>query len=249
MEEERLHVLSIAGFDPSGGAGILADTKTFEANKVYGLGVCTAITFQNDKEFSGVNWIGEEDIIRQLQILFKRFPVKWVKVGLIENIQVLKNIILFLKEHDAQIKIIWDPILKASAGFKFHQEINRQLLTEVCKEIFLLTPNLPEIKTMLPEMQEEAGAEYLSQYCHVLLKGGHREDEKAVDILFEHKERFVLEGERVGKDKHGTGCVLSSAILTNLAKGYDLHEACKEGKEYVTDFIKSDNSLLGFHYV
>lgn len=249
MEEERLQVLSIAGFDPSGGAGILADIKTFESNKVYGLGVCSAITFQNDKEFEGVNWVKEEDILYQLEVLLKRLPVKWVKIGLIENLSVLKNILVFLKQHNSEVKIVWDPILKASAGFEFHKEINRKELIDVCIDLYLITPNFSEIKVLVPEMGEEDGAEFLSNYCNVLLKGGHRPNDKAIDILFENKESTHFEAEKIKGEKHGTGCVLSSSILTNLAKGYDLQEACKEGKEYVTDFINSDTSLLGFHYV
>jgi hydroxymethylpyrimidine/phosphomethylpyrimidine kinase len=249
MEEEKIYLLSIAGFDPSGGAGVLADIKTFEANKVHGLGVCTAITFQNDKEFEGVNWLQQEDIIRQIEVLLKRFTIKWVKIGLIENLSVLKSIVSFLKEHDEEINIIWDPIFKASAGFVFHTEVDRKDLLDICIESTLITPNLEEIKKMIPEMEAEEGAEFLSNYCQILLKGGHSEDNKANDILFARKVQTVFEGNKVEMEKHGTGCVLSSAILANLAKGYDLIDACKEGKEYITDFINSDNSLLGFHYV
>jgi len=249
MKEEKVYLLSIAGFDPSGGAGILADIKTFEANKIHGLGVCTAITFQNDAEFEGVNWVKEEDIIRQLEVLLKKFSVKWVKIGLIENFTVLKNIILFLKKHDPEINIIWDPILRASAGFVFHNKVERKELIDTCIDIYLITPNLIEIKKLIPEMDEESAAEFLSHYCNVLLKGGHGTGDMARDILFEQKQKSLFEAEKVKAHKHGTGCVLSSAILSNLAKGYELKDACKEGKEYVTDFIKSDNSLLGFHYV
>jgi hydroxymethylpyrimidine/phosphomethylpyrimidine kinase len=249
MEEERLYILSIAGFDPSGGAGILADIKTFEANKVYGLGVCSCLTFQNDTNFEGVKWISSEDIIKQIDVLVKRFSFEWVKIGLIENLKVLQEIVNHLKKINSKTKIIWDPILKASSGFVFHNIINNKELIDVCKNLYLITPNLEEIKKLLPDETEEAGAENLSQYCNVLLKGGHGESNLAKDILFENKAKTVLEAEKIEKDKHGTGCVLSSAILTNLAKGYDLKDACKEGKDYTIDFINSHNSLLGFHYV
>lgn len=247
--DEELHVLSIAGFDPSGGAGVLADIKTFEANKIHGLGVCTSITFQNDKEFTGLNWLKEEDIIRQIEVLLNRFSVKWVKIGLIENLHVLKNIIGFLKSHNPTVNIIWDPIFSASAGFVFHEKMDRKELIDTCIDLYLITPNLNEIKKLIPEMEPEQGAEFLSHYCNVLLKGGHNEGSVAKDILFENKTQTVFESEKLNIEKHGTGCVLSSAILTNLAKGYDLADACKEGKDYVTDYINSDNSLLGFHYV
>jgi len=250
MEEEiKTHLLSIAGFDPSGGAGILADIKTFEANKVFGLGVCTAITFQNDSEFEGVNWIGEEDIKKQLDILLRKFHVEWVKIGLIEDMSVLNNLLDYLKDYNPTINIIWDPIIKASAGFVFHQGIDSTILKEICKKLYMITPNLEEIKKLLPNVSPEKGANELSSYCNVLLKGGHGESDKARDLLFENGLITMFESDKVASQKHGTGCVLSSAILTNLAKGYDLKSACREGKEYITDFIKSDSGLLGFHYV
>src|ERR1700757_2780075 len=124
MNPARKYVLSIAGFDPSGGAGILADIKTFEGNKVYGLGVISANTFQNDKEFKKVDWIPVEKIIEQIDILKTRFEFEYVKIGLIENLEVLNVIISHLTSHIPHLNIIWDPILKASAGYEFHKEVD-----------------------------------------------------------------------------------------------------------------------------
>ena len=121
---KRPYVLSIAGFDPSGGAGVLADVKTFEANKVYGFGVMSALTFQNDSEFEKVEWIPLEKIMEQISVLQKRFQFEYIKIGLIENLEVLNQLILNLKSNISNPKIIWDPILKATAGFDFHNEIN-----------------------------------------------------------------------------------------------------------------------------
>jgi hydroxymethylpyrimidine/phosphomethylpyrimidine kinase len=250
MEEEaKTYLLSIAGFDPSGGAGILADIKTFEANKVIGLGVCTAITFQNDSEFEGLNWISADDIKKQIEVLFKKFQINWVKIGLIQNLAVLDEVIDYLKEKNSAVNIIWDSIIKASAGFIFHQSIDQKLLTDICKKLYLITPNLEEMEKLIPGLTPEKGAGQLSKYCNVLLKGGHKESDKARDLLFENGLITIFESEKISSSKHGTGCVLSSAILTNLAKGYDLKSACREGKDYVTDFIRSDSGLLGFHYV
>lgn len=249
MEDEKLTLLSIAGFDPSGGAGVLADIKTFEANKVHGLGVCTSITYQNDKEFEGLKWLATSEIKKQIDVLARRFSLKWIKIGLIENLDILSSLINYLHQLNPEVIIVWDPILKASAGFVFHDELNREKLINVCKKVYLITPNLEEIKQMVPELAAEKGADHLSQYCNVLLKGGHGEGDKARDILFEKGLAKLYESDKVDSQKHGTGCVLSSAILSNLAKGYELKEACREGKEYVTDFIKSDKGLLGFHYV
>src|SRR5580704_12896311 len=128
MLKPRSYVLSISGFDPSGGAGMLADIKTFESNKVYGLGVISANTLQNDEEFTKVDWIPVDKIIEQIDILKKRFEFEYVKIGLIESLEVLNTIISYLTSHVSHPKIIWDPILKASAGFEFHKEVNKTLL-------------------------------------------------------------------------------------------------------------------------
>src|ERR1700741_5107534 len=138
MQSIGPYCLSIAGFDPSAGAGILADIKTFEANGVYGFGVCSALTFQNDKEFDGVQWISPKQIIAQITPLQRRFNIEYVKVGLIESLDTLSVLISALKTQHS--KLIWDPILNASAGFTFHNNIGRTQLIDVLESIYLITP-------------------------------------------------------------------------------------------------------------
>ena len=172
MSAKRLYVLSIAGFDPSGGAGILADIKTFESNKVYGLGVISANTFQNDNEFKNVDWIPAKKMIEQISILQKRFEFEYVKIGLIENLEVLDAIISHLNTHVSNLKIIWDPILKASAGFEFHKEVDKLLLEKICKQLYLITPNVPE-SLLLGSFKDAAqNAKHLSKCCNLFLKEG-----------------------------------------------------------------------------
>jgi hydroxymethylpyrimidine/phosphomethylpyrimidine kinase len=248
MSNSRPYVLSIAGFDPSGGAGILADIKTFENNKVYGLGVCTAITFQNDNTFDSLNWISVQDILKQIRVLSQRFSIEWVKIGLIENIDALSQIIFTLKTINPDCKIIWDPILKASAGFVFHKGLEEEKLLNTCSKIFLITPNLEEIKFLFPELTIAEASAYLSTYCRVLLKGGHSELD-ANDILYIKNKKTIFESKKSEYEKHGTGCVLSSAILSELALGNDLENSCRSGKEYINEFITSHKGLLGYHYV
>src|SRR5260221_632714 len=108
MPKERPCVLSIAGFDPSGGAGILADIKTFEQHKVSGMGVVTGLTFQNDSEFDGVKWIEPNEIIKQIDVLTRKFKFQFVKIGMLESLDVLEKIISRLKANGS--KLIWDPI-------------------------------------------------------------------------------------------------------------------------------------------
>lgn len=240
-------VLSIAGFDPSAGAGILADIKTFEAHQVYGFGVCSAITFQNEKKFENVEWIEVENIIKQIEVLFKRFKINWVKIGLIENVDVLKKIVEYLVMQNPDVRIIWDPILKASSGFVFHKKIDGDKLIDVYRNLFLITPNMEEIGTLFPGMNEEEAGKYLSRYCALLLKGGHRTDGNPVDVLFYDHIQESFDSERIDNDKHGTGCVLSSSILANLAKGMKLQNACEEAKKYINRFLESNSTLLGDH--
>lgn len=163
MHKERPYVLSVAGFDPSGGAGILADIKTFEANGVHGLGVCTAITFQNDKTFNGLDWLSEEQVISQLDILFDTYPINVIKIGLIRDLKTLLVIIKHIKIRNNSAQIIWDPILNASAGFEFHSTINNIELKEALKNITLITPNIPEALKL--------GLDPMLMDCACLLKG------------------------------------------------------------------------------
>lgn len=247
MAKNRSVVLSIAGFDPSGCAGLLADCKTFEANEVYGITVCTANTLQNDVEFSAPNWIPVEQILQQYELLKKRFQFEYVKIGIVQNFQVLSQIISTVKESNEAVKIIWDPVLKASSGFELHSGINKDQLVELCKKIYLITPNLEEISAMLPKKSPEESGKVLSKYCNVLVKGGHGTGEYSMDVLYTSDKVFRFSGPRLQLSKRGTGCVLSAAITANLARGRILPEACMISKNYVTAYIRSSDTLIGYH--
>lgn len=249
MQKFRHYVISIAGFDPSAGAGILSDIKTFENNHVYGLGICSALTIQNDIHFNSVEWIALDTLQKQIDILFERYSIEWVKIGLIENFEILNQVVNYLHSKNNQVKIIWDPILKASAGFQFHTHFNQSSLINLCKKIYLIIPNYEEIKTLFPEESEINAAMALSQHCAVYLKGGHRnDDKKSTDCLFIKDETFEFKGVYAKEfSKHGSGCVLSSALLANLAKGCTLPEACELAKKYIQKFLESNHSLLGYH--
>jgi hydroxymethylpyrimidine/phosphomethylpyrimidine kinase len=249
MSPVRKYVLSIAGFDPSGGAGVLADIKTFESNKVYGLGVISANTFQNDEEFKKVDWIPVDKIIEQIDVLKKRFDFEYIKIGLIESLEVLNTIILHLTSHISHPKIIWDPILKASAGFEFHKEVDKTLLEKICKELYLITPNVPEALQLGIHAEATENAKHLSQFCNVFLKGGHAEKKVGYDALFINEGKQFSFRPKIENifPKHGSGCVLSSAITANLAKGEDLHRACLKAKQYTERVLSSNKTLLGYH--
>ena len=142
MPKERPCVLSIAGFDPSGGAGSLADIKTFEQHKVLGMGVVTGLTYQNDSEFYGVKWIDTNEIIKQIEVLARKFKFPFVKVGMLESLESLERIISFCQLPTADCKLVWDPILKASAGFEIHKNFEKEKLISILKKIYLIPPNI-----------------------------------------------------------------------------------------------------------
>ncbi|GAA4044589.1 hydroxymethylpyrimidine/phosphomethylpyrimidine kinase [Hymenobacter glaciei] len=247
----RPYVLSIAGFDPSAGAGLLADVKTFEASGVYGLGVCTALTVQNDVAFERVRWVPADEIREQLRVLLARFAFDFVKIGLVESLPQLLELVGWLKGQRPRLQLVWDPVLKASAGYEFHRSTDHQLMKALCAEMALVTPNKPEMLRMWPgEANETIAAQVLSAYCPVLLKGGHDEGELATDVLYARGEWHSFSRPRLPHgEKHGSGCVLSAALLAGLAKGENLVEACWTGKEYVSAFLASNDSLLGYHSI
>jgi hydroxymethylpyrimidine kinase/phosphomethylpyrimidine kinase/thiamine-phosphate diphosphorylase len=246
----RAYTMSIAGFDPSSGAGVSADIKTFEQHEVQGLAVSTAITYQNESEFIAVDWLRFEQIKKQIEVFLKKQKTQYVKIVLIENFEVLRKIISLLKQNNPKVNIIWDPILKASANFSFHQNINKAEIIDLLKDIYLITPNLPECKELFGtndfvKIQSKIND---TEICKTLIKGGHAIGDDVSDVLIENNTITQFnEKKLLNKDKHGTGCVLSSAICSNLSKGIQLHSSIEQAKNYITKFIDSNHTLLGFH--
>jgi hydroxymethylpyrimidine/phosphomethylpyrimidine kinase len=251
VEVNRPIVLSIAGLDPSAGAGLLADIKTFEENKVYGLGICSAQTIQTENEFISIKWADEKEMMKALETLLSRYDVQVIKIGIIENIEGLKNIISFIHKKNDSIKIIWDTVIRSTSGFDFwNGELNEDALKEILKEVFMITPNFNEVMRLTAATDTKAAAKILSAYCNVLLKGGHNEDEIGVDHLYKRNEVSILKPSvSTASTKHGSGCVLSSAIAANLALGNGLHTSCINAKQYIERFLTSNDSLLGYHHV
>jgi len=254
MSAVRPHVLIIAGLDPSSGAGLLADIKTLEMHKVYGFGVCSALTRQNDKEFYDVEWLGAEKIIGQIEVLAKKHSFGVVKIGLIQFNNTIIRIIDYLSELNKDVKIIWDPVLKASSGFVFHETFSYEFINEITAKTYLITPNISEARTLTNNADHINQAllcmtNNINTKCSVLLKGGHSTNKIKNDILFSGGKQTILKGEAIpGYDKHGTGCVLSSAIAAGLALGKSLEQSCRDAKEYTRKFILSNKTLLGYHY-
>ena len=241
-------VLSIAGYDPCGGAGVLADIKTFEQIGSCGCGVITALTYQNDIEFKGLKWLSNEEVKRQFDALINRFEFHYVKIGLLQSVEMLQFCIELLKNNNPEIKIIWDPVMNASAGFDFGNGFYFNVIKPFLKDIHLITPNTNEVVKLFPNTNAEEAAAELSMYCNVLLKGGHKDGSQAVDVLYQKKKATGFVSEKIkGQEKRGTGCVLSSAITAYLDAGDTLEIACNKAKKYTLHYIKSTDNHLGFH--
>ena len=242
-------VLSIAGFDQSSGAGVTADIKTFESCRVYGLGTSSSITFQNQNTYLGTKWLTPDEIIRQCEVLFREFSPAYVKIGLIESFDTLEQVVNYLRTALPKVRIIWDPILKASAGFQFHDGENLIQLQDILREIYLITPNTDELKTLFGNHPDVESLQALarSQNLNILWKGGHNDGALASDRLVTPDKVYTFSVTRARHGKHGTGCVLSSAIASYLTLGYPLPDACRLGQHYVAGFIRSNDTNLGMH--
>ena len=239
--------LSIAGFDPCGGAGTLADIQTFQNHQVQGMAVVTAITYQDEESFSGIAWETIDSIKAQLSPLLKRYRFRSLKIGIIENFEVLDEVLRFVHEYQPDIRIVWDPVLKSSSGFDFTDRLRKDYFVRIINRIDMITPNYHE-EQQLNELCGEALSK-LSEHTGVLSKGGHTADEMAVDQLHWNGEVYNFSEPRLnGFEKHGSGCVLSAAITANLALGADLPKACEKAKAYITRYLQTSTTKLGLHY-
>lgn len=245
MQKERPFVITIAGFDPSGGAGLLSDIKTLEQVKVMGLGVCTALTLQTASQCLSLEWRSIDEVTREIDVLMNHYPVSVVKVGIVKDAEFLSKIIKTVKSCNPDVKIVWDPVLKSTSEFTFFNLETLPMLKNILDKISLITPNYNEYSILKENnlLSEE-------NLCSVLIKGGHREDRLGTDVLVEGGNEILLEptnGDFIYYPKHGSGCVLSSAIAGELAKGKSLEIACRKGKLYIEQFLKSNPYLLGTH--
>ncbi|MFQ3575924.1 MAG: hydroxymethylpyrimidine/phosphomethylpyrimidine kinase [Cytophagales bacterium] len=251
MKKGKPYLLSIAGFDPSGGAGVLADIKTFEAHKVTGFGIVTNLTFQTENKFLGLEEISYQTIEKQLDPLLNQYEIKFVKVGLVKDLKMALFIFEKLKTYKDDMFIVWDPVMGSSSGYDFwaSETQNKQLLSLCLKNINLVTPNVPELKKMFGN-DIELGIKNIVEHCHLVLKGGHQEKEKAVDVFVEKNDvkRLKYKSKKISlNEKHGSGCVFSASLLSNLALGYGFHHAMLKTKRYMNKFFNSSQELLGYH--
>ena len=238
------NVLTIAGSDSCGGAGIQADLKTFSANGTYGMSVITAVTVQNTQGVFGCQDMTPEIIGGQMDAIFTDIAVHGVKIGMVSKIDTIHIIANKLEEYQVK-NVVVDPVMISKSGFDLMQpDAKETLIQRLIPLAHLVTPNLPEAEIItgmvindLPSMEKAARAIYAMGAKNVLIKGGHLED-AATDILFDGEKISVFHSERIPtKNTHGTGCTLSSCITANLAKGKTMEEAVSIGKAYITTAI------------
>lgn len=251
MSKNRPIVLTVAGFDPSGGAGVLADIKTFEQHKVYGFAINTANTIQTENKFHKNEWSSIDFVLESITTLLDSYAINTVKIGIVPSLDYLSQIIFCIKKQSPSIKIIWDPVLKSTTSFEFLSLKNQTNLIEILQQIVLMTPNYNEIKHFnIDEKAPKKIAKFYSNYCSILLKGGHNYNEIGVDYLYTKNNILkLLPKTNECFEKHGSGCVLSAAITANLALGQNLKTACENAKTYTENYLLSNSSKLGFHHV
>jgi len=246
-------VLTIAGSDSGGGAGIQADIKAISATGSYACSVITAITAQNTLGVSGIFPIPLNYVEQQLDAVFSDLNVVAVKVGMLADSDIIKTVTAKIKQYQPQFLVV-DPVMVATSGdLLLQQDAISTLKSELLPLADLITPNLPEgaALTGKPMPTDNAGMMDMISALRqlnckaVLLKGGHLEqDSSSNDLLILPNQVQQLSAKRIAtKNTHGTGCTLSSAIASYLAQGYSLIEAVTQGKHYISQAIAHADEL------
>jgi hydroxymethylpyrimidine kinase/phosphomethylpyrimidine kinase len=238
-------VLSVAGFDPSAGAGIAADLKTFAAHNCYGVSAITALTVQNSQGVAAIHPVEPQILRETIQSLLADGRVKALKIGMLYNTATAEVVREVLDSHPA-LPVVLDPVVRSSSGVELLDALGLDFLRrELIPRVSLVTPNLAEAAalTELPvdnlESMKAAARKLLEMGARaVVVTGGHLE--KAIDVFFDGTEMESFVGERIRPDNtHGTGCTFSSAVAANLALGRQLRDAVVLAKAFVAEAIRN----------
>ena len=231
--------MTIAGFDPSGGAGILNDIKTFSALGIYGTAIITAITAQNIKEVTGIQPVDTNFIEKQMDTILTQEEIRYAKTGMLYSDDIIKCVSGKIDLYD--LKVVVDPVMVAgSGGFLSKKDYVKSLKKNLLTIAKLTTPNIYEaqqISGIKIETMEDAikAAEKIGKLCNVVVTGGHLEGN---DILFDGTIR-VVEGELIKSENiHGSGCTYSSAIVASLLKGFGIENAAEFAAEFTRESIR-----------
>ena len=243
-------VLSIAGSDSSGGAGIQADLKTMTAHKVYGMTAITALTAQNTTGVTDIMEASPEFLGEQIEACLRDIPCDAAKIGMLPSAEQVKVVHEKLTKYKVK-NLVVDPVMVATSGSSLMKDSTAEVMARLLFPISrVITPNIPEAQALtglkittrkdMEKAAEELGNE---SGCAVLLKGGHSVED-ASDVLYENGKLTWFEGKRIeSSNTHGTGCTLSSAIASNLALGESLEDAIRNAKAYISDAIASGLDL------
>lgn len=243
-------VLTIAGSDCSGGAGIQADIKTITVHKMYAMSVITALTAQNTTGVYGILDAGSEFVANQMDCVFTDIFPDAVKIGMVSNAEIIRIIADKLRQYNAK-NIVLDPVMVSSSGSKLlSDDAIDVLINHLMPLATVITPNINEaecltgIKIESKEQMKQAAVKITEKYkSYILIKGGHLK-ECSDDLLCVDGNFCWFEQENIKNDNtHGTGCTLSSAIACNLAKGYDIEDSIRNAKNYITGAIKANLNL------
>ena len=241
--------LTIAGSDPSGGAGIQADLKTFSACGCYGMSAIVAVVDENTVGVTGVHPVPVEFVTGQIRSVLSDIGADAVKIGMLHSSELIRAVKSTLEEFDMR-NVVLDPVMVATSGDKLLQdEAVETLQRELIPYVLVITPNIPEAEILLgrkiesqeqlPELARELS---LDGRVSVLLKAGHLTDEELIDVFYDaESDRTVeLRSQRLATaNTHGTGCTLSSAVAAFLAHGYELTEAVRRAKAYIDAAIRA----------
>ncbi|MBW1847843.1 MAG: bifunctional hydroxymethylpyrimidine kinase/phosphomethylpyrimidine kinase [Deltaproteobacteria bacterium] len=243
--------LTIAGSDSSGGAGIQADLKTFQAHGVFGMSVITAVTVQNTQKVYDIQEMRPQIVYDQIMCLFDDADIHAVKIGMVSSIPLIESIASALKKVNLP-PVILDPVMISKSGFKL---LNTDAQAALIKNLFplaeVVTPNIHEAEALtqqkinsMDEMRIAASEILKLGAQKVVVKGGHLDKNEATDILFDGHTYKDLQGPRIDtKNTHGTGCTFSSAIAANIALGNDFYTAVTDAKTYITGAIRHSLSI------
>lgn len=243
-------VLTIAGSDSGGGAGIQADLKTFAALGVYGTSAITSVTAQNTIGVQKVYLLPAELVKDQINSVMGDIGADAIKIGMLGNKEIVNIISLSLQKYKTKF-VVLDPVMVAKSGDLLLKKDASKTLIKLFSQCFVITPNIDEVKTLtgmtislVNEMKQAATLLYKMGKSFVVVKGGHLKSEYSVDVLYDGKDFFEFSAKRIDtKNSHGTGCTFSSAIAAELAKGNNLHESIKIAKAYVTSAIKASKNM------
>ena len=247
-------VLTIAGSDSGGGAGIQADLKTITALGGFGMSVVTALTAQNTLGVHGIHDVPPDFVAMQFDAVASDIGVDAAKTGMLSSPEILRVVAVKIRQY-AIDKLVVDPVMVAKGGAKLIRDDAREMLIELLIPLALVvTPNIPEAEALTglsisgPESMREAAVRILALGArHVVVKGGHL-DGDAIDILYDGRRFHEFSGRRIQtRDTHGTGCTFSAALATGLAKGLEVAEAVAEAKRYVAEAIRHAFRIGGGH--